>query len=99
MKKTEPKMTLSELLALMAFYKQTQPTVRTGELLKIAGFKIAGLAGTTLAKLTSLGHRFAWHEDIQAGICTCGKWRTEKWWSRELSMAQQQMHARQTVKA
>jgi len=78
----------------MSFYRAMHRDVATGYLLKIAGFKIAGLAGSVLAKLESLGHRFAWNEEIHYGVCTCGCWETEPHWTYELGQAQHQMHVR-----
>lgn len=89
----------AELLDIMYFYKQMQPDVQPARLLKISGFKIAGLRGDFQGDLASLGHRLAWNDKLGFGLCTCGKWKGDNGWPEEMTTIQHTMHKRRAVAA
>lgn len=96
-------MKLRELTSLMAFYKTMHPRTQPHELLKIGGFKIAGLEGTESLKPSFVrrgDHRLAWHK-IYDGVCTCCQWQSDpklqddaKATKRQKIVAQHGIHAR-----
>ena len=65
----------AELLRTALFFKRTQPTLRTLDLLKIMGFKIADLQRRFRGSLPSpRPHLLAWNPRLKWGVCLCGKW-------------------------
>lgn len=92
--KTDRSHKAAELLRLASFYQQTQPNVRTLDLLKAMGFKIAGLARRFRGSLPCpRPHVFVWNPTLQWGVCLCGKWE-ERGMEETRARKRQQMHAR-----
>ena len=86
---------LAEMLKLISFYKQVEPSIPTLDLLKYGGFKIKGLQGTFGPVLPK--HSLCWNETLKVGICLCG-WAGEEGWTYEMTSTQHQMHKRRNIK-
>jgi hypothetical protein len=89
----------AELLKIMSFYSAMQPGTRTPDLLKMSGFKIAGLRGIKAgpeAKTQTKDHKLAWNESLGFGICTCFRWVGETW-THDITAAQHKTHARKAL--
>ena len=86
---------------MMFWIRAVQPRIPTPTLLKMAGFRIAGLQGRKRPLSQSHGHLLAWNPTFKWAICLCGRWeltdkleRTEEF-AEEFAVAQHASHKRQ----